>query len=188
MPAGNASESGDEELVVYDLAPDCTVDDVEVSARPVRRVYEAWERSGGRHGRRGSDDMAAIHPELLVFSPRGKSGRLHFVEVGRKAALARFLGRGWAKAVLGKPYDRGQSDLEYENRVTSGYAEVMRTGEPRLDQIRGIIRPDDGDPVWVAYQRLLIRSYEADGSPCLACYSYPTQDLSIPFPAALPGR
>lgn len=167
-----------------------TVDDEAVGAKTIRRVYEAWERTQGRRRRGGAadDELASLKSQLLMFRPRDRDGLLHFTEVGRKSALARVLGRGWATSAIGKPYDRGQSDHAYEDRVTAGYAQVMETGEPRLDQIRAVIRPDNGEPVWASYQRLLVRSHEADGSPRLACFSYLTQDLNIPFPAALPSR
>lgn len=165
-----------------------TVDDIPATSRPILDVYQAWERSGGRPGRPGADTMAAVHPQLLVFRPQGKDGRLHFSEIGAKSALARFLGREWAKTAVGKRYDRGQSDYDYEDRVTGGYAQAMETGEPRFDQIRAVLRPEDGEPVWVSYQRLLVRSFDADGTPRLSCFSYPTQDISIPVPAALPDR
>lgn len=165
-----------------------TVDDpASGTARAVRRVYEAWERSGGGK-RRGDEGIGSVRSQLLTFSPQGKDGRLHFTEVGSKSPLARVLGRGWAEQAVGKPYDRGQSDHAYEDRVTAAYSQVLETGEPRLDQIRAVIRPDNGEPVWASYQRLLVRSVDANGSPRLACFSYSTQDLSIPFPAALPSR
>lgn len=163
-----------------------TVDDSSATARTVRRVYQTWERSRGR-GHDGGD-MTSLQGQLLKFRPRESDGRLYFTEVGRKSALARVLGPEWATSALGKPYDRGQADHAYEDRVTAGYATVMETGEPRIDQIRAVIRPERNEPVWASYQRLLMRSTDADGSPCLACFSYLTQDLSIPFPAALPSR
>jgi len=60
----------------------------------------------------------------------------------------------------------------------------LENGAPMVDHIRGIIRRDGADPIWVPYRRLVVPTRNRLGAPIVVSICDIRQDLAIPFMTA----
>jgi len=138
----------------------------------------ALEKSDGHlsHG-----DIQAQLPKLIVYKPDDNFDKMTIVNAGFNSAYASIYGNSWANKAVGTTYDSETPGKYFSDRVSQAYADVFRTGEPRLDHIRGIVNRPNEESLWSSYQRFLFRGVWYDGSPVLMCLSDLTQNLDIPF-------
>lgn len=125
--------------------------------------------------------IRALLPKMIVYKASERSNEMTIINAGHRSAYASIYGKSWSQTAVGTAYDSETPGVYFSNRVSQSYADVLRTGEPRLDHIRGIINRPDEEALWCCYQRLLFRGTWHDGSPVLVCLSDLTQDLDIPF-------
>ncbi len=147
----------------------------------LRRGYHAWERADGRIGRNPGQGLSCVLPYVLTIRPRDTDGRLYYAGIGGKAALRRFMGDDWALGARQQRFTGSVTDTYYDSRGTEGYAEVLRTRQPRLDHVRASIHRAGREATWASYQRLLLPAWRVGGAPLLLCLSQMTSDINIPF-------
>lgn len=155
-------------------------------AKPLLREAHARWRQTAENGMEAFD--GPFHPMSrfsLVFSESTAAGGLQYRAVGRRAHIASYLGRDWARDVIGKPSTRGHADIEFETVISEPYFETLRTKRPHYGHVRAVFEIEGRDREWVSYQRLILPYDAANGSRAVAIVVAPDQDVSIPFPPPL---
>lgn len=155
-------------------------------AKPLLREAHARWRQSAEDGMEAFD--GPFHPMSrfsLVFSESVAAGGLQYRAVGRHAHIVSYLGRDWARDVIGKPSTRGHADVEFEHAISEPYFETMRTNKPHYGHVRAVFEIEGREREWVSYQRLILPYNAANGSRAVAIVVAPDQDVSIPFPSPL---
>ena len=150
----------------------------------LKHSYELWERNKAFFERGSTHSLGQMSSYALVFRTRERDGRLMFDHIGEHSGSASIFGPAWARDAVGRSCDRSQPDYEFEDRVCDVYSDVLDRGEPVVDHIRGIIRRDRADPVWVPYRRLVVPTRDRMGAPMVVSICDIRQDLAIPFMVA----
>lgn len=150
----------------------------------LRACLDLWQRTGGEMWFDGLPELGPIMSRLLLFTPDDHGERMIYEYAGPRSLTAQVLGRSWHLSSLGCDAADGMTDRPTGERMCASYMPVLASGEPRIDHIRAIVRQGDDDPVWLAYQRILLPWTEPGGRPYLMCLAHRTQDLDIPFMAA----
>lgn len=153
----------------------------------ISRGLKLWDRAGGRLGSGTNPEFSELSQEALIFSPRPDDGCLVFSHTGPSSSFSQIYGRDMAEHQVGLPSDYNGPDQAFAERVCTAYRQVLDHQEPRLDHIRALIHRDNGEPIWAAYQRLLMPWRRDDGEPLLVCLTSVTQKISIPFLEARSG-
>ncbi len=84
--------------------------------------------------------------------------------VGPKSAI----GRVWGTFTSSHPC---QSAGGYGDTVSAAYAEVVKTGQARYDQVMALLRMPDDSHQWVPYHRVVLPSENTTGPPSVAVVS-----------------
>ncbi len=150
----------------------------------LRQSFDLWGRDNAFFDKSSPRSLGQMAPYALAFRPREHDGRLVFQHIGEHSGSARIFGPEWAREALGRSCDRSQPDFEFEDRVCDVYEGVLDRGEPMVDHVRGIIRRDGADPVWVPYRRLVVPTRDRLGAPIVVSICDIRQDLAIPFMVA----
>lgn len=150
----------------------------------LKHSFGLWERDKVCFDKDSHFSLGQMAPYALAFRPREDDGRLVFDHIGEHSGSARIFGPEWARDAIGRSCDRSQPDYEFEDRVCDAYEDVLDSGEPIVDHIRGIIRRDGADPVWVPYRRLVVPTRDRLGAPIVVSICDIRQDLAIPFMVA----
>lgn len=151
-------------------------------AKPlIKLAYERWKAS--RPGRLEHFDSPYrdMAPYSLMLSESNAPGSLFYRAVGRKAHMVSYLGKEWARDVIGTLSTHGHSDVEFEQVVSEPYFEAIRTGKPHYGHVRALFAVDEAEPDWVSYQRLVLPYDAANGEKAVSIMVVPDQDVSIPF-------
>lgn len=107
---------------------------------------------------------AAADPErfvdhMVVFRP--VQGELTYKSVGPAAPVLDVMGAAWAHSVIGRPFDNGLTDREFDRRTAEVYRSVFETGNPQFSVVRGTLT-SNGTTTHQNYTRAVVRL--ADGS------------------------
>ncbi len=128
-------------------------------------------------------ECAELFPHLIIYRRDDRLGSEYWVSLyaGGQCGAAWAFGQDWARKARGRPFQIEEPGRRYSFSIMQAYAGVLDTGEPRLDNIRAIVRRPGKDPLWAPYERLLFRAATEDGEPLLCCLSAITQDIASPF-------
>lgn len=161
-----------------------------VDASPrIREQLQLWQQTDGHLGNASTDECSQMLPEVLIYRPSPRSGKLVFTWVGGKSFSTRVHGRDWAKDALRAESIStiGSETSDYVDRISSAYDEVWETSKPHLARVRTLLSPDGkSDPVWLDYYRLLLRYRLHDDRDALVCLSQPTEKSFTKPPGAVP--
>ena len=151
--------------------------DVWSKAPPIlKRGLEAWFQSSGDLDHPALDK---IRPYILVY--RKYRDEWLLVEFGEKSAYATWLGSSVTKSELGRKLDLGK---EYDALVgywRAAYDQVQVTGGLWYEHIAvSMPRHLGGEPVPVAYQRLIAASKFIDAQPAVVVFAARTNLSDIP--------
>lgn len=144
-------------------------------------AFKRWDQA---RGDLAMSEFASVLPFSLTFRVDREETALHFGEVGIASAAVNVWGTDWAKGAPGRACHRSQPDFEYDDRVCAAYYDVLRTGEPRLEHVRALIRREHSDPAWLSYRRLVLRARDRMGVPTVVSLCDLSNDLALPFMAA----
>lgn len=150
----------------------------------LRHSFELWERNKSCFNADAPRSLGQMAPYALSFRSREDDGQLIFDHIGEHSSSSRIFGPDWARDALGRSCDRSQPDYEFADRVCDAYHDVLESGAPMVDHIRGIIRRDGVDPIWVPYRRLVVPTRNRLGAPIVVSICDIRQDLAIPFMTA----
>jgi hypothetical protein len=154
------------------------------TAKPLlREAHARWRESVDRRLEAFDGPFHPMSRFALVFSESAASGGFQYRSVGRRAHIVSYLGRDWAREVIGKPSTRGHADVEFETVISEPYFETLRTEEPHYGHVRAVFEVHGREREWVSYQRLILPFVAANGARAIAIMVAPDQDVSIPFPA-----
>lgn len=152
------------------------------TAKPLLRdAHARWQASTDTGLEMFESPFRAVAPFSLNLAAGNGDGSLTYRYVGRKAHILSYLGRDWARDVIGSLSTHGHSDVEFENAISEPYFDALRTGVPHYGHVRALFADDENEPEWVAYQRLILPYEAANGHPALAIVVAQDQDVSIPF-------
>ena len=84
--------------------------------------------------------------------------------VGPKSAI----GRVWGTFTSSHPC---QPAGGYGDTVSAAYAEVVKSGSPRYDQVVALLRMPDDSHQWVPYHRVVLPTHSTKGPPSVAVVS-----------------
>jgi len=150
----------------------------------LKHAFELWDHDRNYFENYGAHKLGKMAPYALSFRQRQSDGHLIFDHIGMHSGSTQIFGKSWAENAVGRSCDRSQPDYEFEDRVCDAYFDVLESGEPIVDHIRGIIRRDGADPVWVPYRRLVVPTRNRFGAPIVVSICDIRQDLAIPFMTA----
>lgn len=155
----------------------------------ISAALQLWRRTDGRLAKASTDECSALLPEVLIYRPSRRTGKLVFTWVGGRSFSTRVHGRDWSKRALRSESFAtiGTETADYVDRISSAYNEVWQTGAPRLDRIQTLLSPDrSSDPVWLDYHRLLLRYRLHDERDAIVCLSQPSERSFTKPPDAVP--
>ena len=151
-------------------------------AKPLlRAAYQRWTESRTDALELFDSPFREIAPHTLSLSEDNTPGNLFYRKVGSQAYIVSYLGREWARDVVGTLSTRGHVDVEFENVVAEPYFEALRTGEPHYGHVRALFDGCGQDPAWVSYQRLVLPYHTPRGQRAVAIAVIPDQNVAIPF-------
>lgn len=150
----------------------------------LKKSFELWDQDRSYFETRGPHKLGKMAPYALSFRQRRSDDHLIFDHIGEHSGSTQIFGKSWAETAVGRSCNRSQPDFEFEDRVCDAYFDVLESGEPVVDHIRGIIRRDGADPVWVPYRRLVVPTRNRLGAPIVVSICDIRQDLAIPFMTA----
>lgn len=156
--------------------------DALTSAKPLlKAAYDRWKVCRPGALEHFDSPFRDVTPYSLMLSESNAPGSLFYRAVGRKAHMVSYLGKEWARDVIGTLSTHGHSDVEFEQVVSEPYFEAIRTGQPHYGHVRALFAVDEAEPDWVSYQRLILPYDAANGEKALSIMVVPDQDVSIPF-------
>jgi len=144
-------------------------------------AVETWLRLGGRIERGDVRSLMTVLPRTLVFRHVANDNTWVYSYAGRKSFAVELFGPTWSKAVIGRRAQDCWSDDSYEDAVCADFGPVMEKDEARYDHFRAFYTMPGSDPVWLNYERLLLRWETPNGERMLMVHSVRSQDLAIPF-------
>ncbi len=125
-----------------------------------------------------SPEMAVIRPYLVVYRRMDKGWLC--VEIGEKSSYASWFGWTWAKSSIGRMMLETPAGEDFAHFISQAYLDVYEGSGVRLDHIfTHIPRQLDGEPVPVAFQRLLMGCTFPDGEFALAVLVDRTYQIEI---------
>lgn len=159
------------------------VGDVELASPLLKRAFKIWERTKGQFDDIAQEEFSEYLPNILIFRPDKNDEKILFSWIGSKTTAINVYGHQWAKYSIGQVSNKsfGLESQFHADRVSSGIAHTMRTGEPSLHHIRSLMDIDGQEPFWVSYERLLTRHTLHDGKPGVVCTVNEIQEISIPL-------
>ena len=160
------------------------IENIQEEGDLLRHSFELWDRNKSCFNAKSPRSLGQMAPYALSFRSREQDGQLIFEHIGAYSGSSRIFGPNWARKAVGRTCDRSQSDYEFEDRVCDVYQDVLENGAPMVDHIRGIIRRDGADPIWVPYRRLVVPTRNRLGAPIVVSICDIRQDLAIPFMTA----
>lgn len=176
----------DVSLIESTYVLDQGLDRIADAHRKIQRGFEIWERTRGRFSVISNDTAAEYLPNILIYRPDQREGKLVFSWVGLQSFSAHTYGRWWAIDALRQTYNDtlGPENRRYVDLTCSAYDLVWETGEPHFAQVRALLTPLAQEPTWICYDRLLTRHTLHDGRPALICLSRPAERIKIPIAGA----
>ncbi len=147
------------------------------------RLRDALRLAEARDSKLTLAECAELMPHLIIYRRDDRLGSGDWVSLyaGGQCGAAWVFGQDWARKASGRPFQIEEPGRRYSFSIMQAYAGVLDTGEPRLDNIRAIVRRPGKDPLWAPYERLLFRAATEDGEPVLCGLSASTQYNAIPF-------
>jgi len=159
-----------------------TLEEAQEKAHPlIRRSLNAWRKSDRNNVEAFSSDLFPLRPYLLSLSENNSRGNLSYRQVGDRSYIVRYLGRDWARGVIGTLSDYGHSDTEFEQAISDPYFEALDTETPIFGHVRGLFALSQKDSEWVSYQRVVLPYHTNRGKRALAILVVPDQNVQIPF-------
>ncbi len=143
----------------------------------IRNGLNEWHKGRGLIK---SDQILKLLPNLMIYQYRETDGHLMALSRGAGAACRSIFKNDWKYEIGAQPYDYEYPSQRYSDLITQGYSPVLEQNKIGFDHIRASIPQRDGDPRWVAYQRLLLPLTLQDGSSALACLSEISAENAIP--------
>ena len=141
----------------------------------LNKAMTAWILSGGQLEH---PDMSEIRPYLLVF--RRTDNKWLCVEIGEKSSYSTWFGWANARSSIGRELGGLPAGEGFGHLVNLAYLEVEATEGARLDHtFTQIPREQDGDPVPIAFERLLMASRFPDQSFAMISVVRRTYDIDI---------
>lgn len=147
----------------------------------LREALGHWSQSKPQALEHFTNGFQKVAPYTLFLSESNAAGSLFYRRVGAKAHMVSYLGRDWARDVVGSLSTHGHSDVEFEQIISEPYFEAIRTGRPQYSHVRALFAVDEAEPDWVSYQRLILPYVTVNGENAVAIMVAPDQDVSIPF-------
>ncbi|NQV48669.1 MAG: hypothetical protein HQ504_12935 [Rhodospirillaceae bacterium] len=159
------------------------IENIDKATPLINRGYKLWDRSGGCFDKISQDIYPNYLPHILIFRPDRREENLNYAYVGSKSTAARVAGRKWVANATSRVSDQScaPEDDDFAEQVSAGFQGVLDTGEPRYEHVRALLHPEEGEPFWLSYERLLTRHMLHDGKPAVICLVNQTQDISIPL-------
>jgi hypothetical protein len=141
----------------------------------LKACIEAWSVAGGEIEH---DAMLAIRPKCMMF--RRSEANWIFTEVGEDSSLTSWLGWKFARSTIGTNLGQMPGGEQFDRLVTSAYTDVERTQSLRLDHCFTVLQNGEiGEPLPIAFERLLLGSRFADGSFAIVSAVRRTYDVEI---------
>lgn len=147
----------------------------------LKSALDAWKNTEGQALELFDSPFRDVKPYALMLTESNAAGSLFYRAVGRSAHIVSYLGKDWARDVVGTLSTHGHSDIEFENAISEPYFEALETGLPHYSHVRALFMIDPAEPSWVSYQRLVLPYVAASGAKSLAIMVAPDQNVSIPF-------
>ncbi len=162
------------------------LDDIQTASSVIQQNYRLWQDTEGNLGKASQEECSSHLPNIVMYRPDAQTGNLVFSWVGTQSLSAVVHGRSWAAtAIRHDSVDPlGSERPDYVTQVSSAYQNVWHTGEPHYSHIRTLLTPQDREPSWLSYQRLLTRFNLHDGRPALFCLSMKNNKINIPLAGA----
>jgi hypothetical protein len=157
--------------------------DIERASPLLKRSFKLWEQTKGRFGDVPQDTFSNFLPRILIFRPDRNEENILFTWVGMKTVAVKTYGRTWAQKSIGQVSNKsiGLESQFHADKVSTGIAKTLKTGEPNLDHFRVLVDKDNQEPFWVSYERLLTHHMLHDGKPGIVCTVSESQDVTIPL-------
>lgn len=135
----------------------------------------AWAEAGGDIEHPAMKD---VRPKCMIF--RRSEGNWVFTEVGEESSFPSWFGWASARSTIGRALGEMPGGRSFDNLVNAAYQEVRQTQSLRLDHCYTWLQNHDfGEPLPIAYERLLLGSRFADGSFALISAVRRTYDVEI---------
>ncbi|MEQ8440614.1 MAG: hypothetical protein RKK11_01565 [Alphaproteobacteria bacterium] len=161
---------------------DHTLEDARTQAHPmIRRAINAWNRTDRRAIESFDSEFRKLTPYILTLSENNSIGNLSYRHVGGRSHIVSYLGREWARNVIGTLSNHGHCDTEFETAISEPYIDALDRFEPRYGHVRGLLVLAERDPEWVSYQRVILPYHTVRGKRAVAIMVAPDQNVSIPF-------
>lgn len=98
---------------------DHTLEDARTQAHPmIRRAINAWNRTDRRAIESFDSEFRKLTPYILTLSENNSIGNLSYRHVGGRSHIVSYLGREWARNVIGTLSNHGHCDTEFETAIS----------------------------------------------------------------------
>jgi len=146
------------------------------SPRPLlRESLRAWALAGGALD---SEAMAHVRPYFMVF--RDSASGWVCVELGEESSYVSWFGLANARSSIGRNVGKMPGGDDFARLLGMPFSEVNTKRHMRLDHIfTQVKRTEDGDPVPISYQRLLMGGRFPDESFALISVVDRCYDIDI---------
>ena len=169
-----ASRYTDEDGRVF-LSQQHPVSSIGINGLPLmRKALVAWGNAGTQIEHRA---MEIIRPYTVLYR-KGPAGWV-FVDIGPESAYSRFFGWTWSRSAIGKQMDEDNAGDEYNEFIAGAYSRIYEEGGLRMDHIFAHLPREDGEPMPVSFQRLLLGCTFPDGTPGLSVLAAITSQVVI---------
>ncbi len=141
----------------------------------LRQTLSTWVQSEGQIEHEAMDHVS---PYLIVY--RKFRDDWLCVRIGEASNYATWLGWRWARSAIGSPLKQDSMRSPSDQFVTEAYESALQGGTVRLDHVATFVpKSDDGPPVPISYQRLLMGCKFPDEQPALVAAIARTRNIQI---------
>jgi len=156
---------------------------LDAATLPIRIGFQLWESARGEIFRIPRAKTQTFYSNTVHYRPKGYQQELMFSHVGKRHCAATTLPAEWSQSAIGKPVWWSLNDIngEFDRKVSPAYQNVLETGEPVYDKIMAVLADNSEcvEPIWVTYERLLVRMNDLDGMPIVVCVAHRTNDVGL---------
>lgn len=172
------------EPFTFPLLRQVALDDLAGSSAVIRQGLAAYRSARNGTGGLAVLEQAGVLDRTLVFAPSGPTRSLIYRHVGHRAPMSQHFGIEVTRSLIGRFHMHDPYPVPHSRHVSAGYAEVLESGQPRLDHIRMPLPVEGGETTWRSYERLLFPVSESGGGTLLISLCHFNDQIRVPFMGA----
>jgi hypothetical protein len=147
----------------------------------LNQAIAAWDHQNGILDENDLNPFSELLSYSITYRKHHIDGQLVQTSVGKNSLTALLMGDQWRFENANTSLNENYIDREYSSVVCADYLPVLQSNNFQLDHIQAYIHPNNQDPVWNTYERLLLPWEMLSGDKLLMCISAENQQISLPF-------